>query len=94
MPWMMKAAMEARRGVTSCVMALNSPDTAWWELVDSPGVASEIRLLRPRVHFVAPLGIKQSSNARTNALVVFRPVPANKPTQIWQWNWVLPDGMD
>ena len=87
MPWMERAVEEAQARNTTVVMALISPSTKWWHWTVTENRADEVRLLRPRVQFVAPPGIKQSSNAHENCLVVFRRKPVEKPTTIWTWNW-------
>lgn len=87
-PWMEKAYAEVIGGDTTVVvvMALVSPSTKWWR--DWAMKASEIRLLGgKRVQFVAPEGVKQSSNARENCLIIFRPNPHNRKPDIWTWDW-------
>lgn len=88
MPWIEKAHIESARA--SCgvvvVVALCSPSTRWWACAEE--WATEIRLLRPRVQFEPPPGIKPSSNARENVAVVFRKKPACSPrARIWTWDW-------
>lgn len=87
-PWVQKAYKEAQKHAAAVVvvMALISPSTDWWR--DWAMKASEIRLLGgKRVQFKAPPGIKQSSNARENCLIIFRPNPHNLEPNIWTWDW-------
>jgi phage N-6-adenine-methyltransferase len=90
--WLRKAIEQVARkepadrlGTHIVVMGLVNPSTdAWsqWGLR-----ASEIRLLSPRVQFVAPFGVKQTSNPRENALFIFRYNPHRRPADIWTWKW-------
>ena len=88
-PWMERAYTEAQvmQAVSVVVvMALIAPSTKWWR--DWAMKACEIRLLGgKRIQFVAPEGVKQSSNARENCLIIFRPNPHNLPPRIWTWDW-------
>lgn len=88
-PWMQKARDEAERFETEkavmVVMGLVNPSTKVWN--DWGLRASEIRLLRPRVQFIAPPGVEQSSNMRENALFIFRWNPHRRPPDIWTWQW-------
>ena len=91
--WIAKAIREvdANPGCVALVMGTAAPSTAWWSMALAAG--AEIRLLAPRVQFIAPPGIKQSSNARENALVVLRsqvggnPVLRARRSNIWTWRW-------
>lgn len=91
--WVAKAVREVsqNQGCVALVMGTAAPSTAWWAAALNAG--AEIRLLAPRVQFIAPPGIKQSSNARENALVVIRsPVGGNdreraRREHIWTWRW-------
>lgn len=87
-PWMEKAHNEAQKHPSAVVvvMALIAPSAKWWR--DWAMKASEIRLLGGRrVQFVAPEGIEQSSNARENCLIIFRPNPYGRKPDIWTWDW-------
>ncbi len=91
--WVAKAVSEVSQnpGCVALVMGTAAPSTAWWAAALDAG--AEIRLLAPRVQFMAPPGIKQSSNARENALVIIRsPVGGDAKTRarrahIWTWRW-------
>ena len=86
LPWLEKAWREARKGGVVVVMGLAGCSTEWFDYCARN--CTEIRLLSPRVQFVAPPGIKQSSNARENALFVFRRTPRGWPgAHIWRWDW-------
>jgi phage N-6-adenine-methyltransferase len=87
-PWIDRAINQAlgERSVVACVLGLVSPSTAWW--AKAADRATEIRLLSPRMQFDPPPGVKRSSNARENALFVFRWKPAGAPqANIWTWRW-------
>jgi len=92
-PWMERAYVESQEYIDAVVvvMSLISPSTKWWR--DWAMKASEIRLLGgKRVQFVAPPGVKQSSNTRENCLIIFRPNPHNREPYIWTWAW--PEGKE
>lgn len=91
--WVAKAVSEVAQnpGCVALIMGTAAPSTAWWATALDAG--AEIRLLAPRVQFVAPPGIRQSSNARENALVIIRsPIGGDAKTRarrahIWTWRW-------
>lgn len=85
--WVDKAITEVSlvpHGV-ALVMGLVSPSSKWWARAEHAG--AEIRLLSPRVQFLPPPGIKASSNARENALLIFRSVEHRDSGKIWTWQW-------
>lgn len=91
-PWIDEAIKQtaATPGVVACVLGLVAPSTKWW--LKASVTAVEIRLLSPRIQFTPPPGIKRSSNARENALFVFRrkpcwPVQLAQHAHIWTWRW-------
>ena len=69
------------------MMVLVAPSTDWWNTWALK--ADEIIYLTPRVNFVAPPGIKQTSNNRDNALLVYRRVPdgmtGGARHMTWRW---------
>lgn len=87
--WVQKAIAEVGREPrsTAVLVGLVAPSTAWWRAAVAAG--AEIRLLSPRVQFVAPPGIKQTSNPRESALFIFRspPIGSLRPAHIWTWRW-------
>lgn len=88
--WVDKAIREvtARPGCVALVMGTAAPSTAWW--ARALGAGAEIRLLAPRVQFRPPPGIRPSSNAHENALLVLRsPLGGNEAARahIWTWRW-------
>jgi hypothetical protein len=87
--WVDKAIAEVARArhSTALLMALSAPSTEWWRRAVAAG--AEIRLLSPRPQFLPPPGVKRSSNARENALLIFRSPPAGgeRPAHIWSWRW-------
>jgi phage N-6-adenine-methyltransferase len=90
-PWMKKAARQAALDPSAivCVLGLCAPSSAWWW--DALHEASEVRLLAPRVQFEPPdPRIPRSSNARDNALFIFRGKQRSglqKPAHIETWRW-------
>jgi phage N-6-adenine-methyltransferase len=86
--WVAKAIAEVRGYPQSValVMALAAPSTRWWAAAIAAG--AEARLLAPRVQFLPPPGIRKSSNARENVLLIFRPQPrGGRPAHVWTWRW-------
>lgn len=89
--WMRRAYMESQKNTCALilVMALCAPSTLWWNTWARR--AREILVLSPRVPFIAPKGIKQSTNARENCLVVFDQSNAcqfrDRTAQIHTWMW-------
>lgn len=93
-PWMEKAYREAGMfNISVVVMARISPSAKWWR--NWALRSSEIRLLtngsRPdmpsRIQFVPPPGVKASTNAQENCLIIFRPNPHGLGPRIWTWDW-------
>lgn len=89
MPWCEKAHTEVQRDPTNLVVQIGlvSVSAAWWRFACTH--ASEIRLLSPRPQFVAPPGIKQTSNPRESVIIVWRKkTEVNPPpAYIWSWRW-------
>lgn len=88
--WMRRAYFESQKHTCKLilVMALCSPASLWHNTWARR--AREILLLAPRVPFIAPKGIKQSTNARENCLVVFDQHDYEKTrrtAQIHTWMW-------
>lgn len=88
--WLPMMHQQVAAGNVGCVigMALVAPSTDWWrEWVALK--ASEIVYLSPRVQFVAPEGVEQSSNNRDNCLVIYRNEPRFESTaprqSVWRW---------
>ncbi|HPU86312.1 MAG TPA: DNA N-6-adenine-methyltransferase [Candidatus Latescibacteria bacterium] len=69
------------------VMALVDPSTGWWAQWAMD--ADEIVFLRPRVQFVAPPGVRASSNTKPNCLLIYRPRPVNyyADPRFVNWDW-------
>ena len=86
--WVEKAAMEAEKfpHCDHVLIGLCAPSTKWWDL--SAQTCSEIRLLSPRPQFLPPVNsdIKPSSNARENAVFIWRGL-AQRQAHIWTWRW-------
>lgn len=91
--WVGKAVREVHAvpGCTALVMATAAPSTRWWAFALAWG--AEIRLLAPRPQFEPPPGIRKSSNARENALLIFRGLYGQAASvraagaHIWTWRW-------
>lgn len=83
--WVDKAITEVSLvpSATAILMVLASPSTKWWAQAEQNG--AEIRLLAPRVQFLPPPGIKPSSNARENALLIFRSEITESRIFTWRW---------
>jgi phage N-6-adenine-methyltransferase len=73
-PWLEKAYQEtqAHPSMTAVVLTHAGLGTRWFEKYES--LCSELWLLNPRIQFIAPEGIKQTSNPRDSILWVFRPL--------------------
>ncbi len=69
------------------VMLLNhDASTKWYKLALEN--ASEIRIMTgKRVQFVAPDGIKASSNSKAQCVIVFRKKQHSAPCHVWHWDW-------
>lgn len=86
LPWLKKAADESQCGVESLVLTHASHGSDWWQF--GMAHATECRLLKPRVQYKAPPGIKQTSNPRDGALWVFRSRWHRKTgAHVYVWNW-------
>ena len=88
-PWVEKAIEQtsvwANEDAVVCILGLIAPSSDWWKMVSC--YADEVRLIGgKRIQFIPPPGIKKSSNARENCLLVFsgKPEPAHK---IFTWDW-------
>ena len=83
--WVVKAVAEVQcsAGATAILILPCAPSTKWWDYAVNCG--AEIRLLSPRVQFVAPPGIAQTSNPRENALLIFRSGILESKTWTWRW---------
>ena len=90
-PWVTKAYDEAQKypDAVVVVMGLPSFSAKWWRELVLPK-ASEIRLLssKQRVQFVAPPGIKQTTNNRNNCIFVFRKKRRQTDAHVWNWDWM------
>lgn len=86
-PWFMRSFAEAQKFPSSVVvqMGLLSSSTDWAAWCDIN--ATEIRELRPRVNYIAPPGIDQTTNPRECAMYVFRRkvVKVRAHRFIWEW---------
>lgn len=88
-PWVQRAIDETNETPGSvAVMLLNhDASTGWYKLALEH--ASEIRIMTgKRVQFVAPDGIKASSNAKAQCVIVFRKKQHNAPCHLWHWDWM------
>ena len=92
MPWVQKAYAEAQKHPYAVVGVVGPLSAAKW-FVFCYEAAREIRILTPRIQFVAPPGLKQSSNSKDNVFIVFRyrspleDVVLNEDAIISVWNW-------
>jgi len=84
--WVWRAAEQLREGLrVACVLGPLSR-AKWFE--HAVDFAAEIRILTPRIQFIAPSGVTSSTNRTDNVLCVFRSLPQNhNPAHIWLWRW-------
>ena len=89
--WLAKAHVSAsQHGSLVVVLTPGDCSTGWFAKYAE--LASEVRLLNPRVKFVPPPGVKESSPEKGNALFVFRPgaemaLESDGDVKIWLWRW-------
>jgi phage N-6-adenine-methyltransferase len=86
--WHRKAFEEtAKHPVALCVVAgIPGASQEWYRFAST--YADEIIHLSPRVHYLAPWPIKQSSNNRESVLYVYRrKVVVDRPAVHTLWNW-------
>jgi len=86
--WLEKAHAEMLKGVASLVLSHEATSAAWaYEWIQK---ASAVWMLTPRIPFMAPPGIAQTSNPRGSMLLVFDPCitrPPGTPTPIYHFDW-------
>jgi len=88
LPWHQKAYEQAQRHPSGLVVMIGIPGASqgWYEYAQQH--ADEIVDLSPRVHFLAPWPLKQSSNNRESQLFIYRrKLVANRPATRTLWNW-------
>lgn len=88
LPWHVKAFEEAQDSAASLVVVIGIPGASqeWYRFAQTH--ADEIIDLSPRVHYLAPWPLKQSSNNRESMLFVYRRkvVPTRPATRtLWRW---------
>lgn len=88
LPWHEKAYAEAQKSPSAVVVVIGIPGASqeWYRFAQTH--ADEIIDLSPRVHFLAPWPLKQSSNNRESMLFVYRRkvVPTRPATRtLWRW---------
>ena len=88
LPWVEKAISEVQAGTAKKVVMLlpNASSTAWSDLCFR--YAKEVRLLRPRIKFIAPPGWEggKDSNRGDSMLAIFYKAMLRRP-KIHHWNW-------
>jgi len=90
-PWLWKAHEKTNGPDGICDVAVVithvSVATPWW--LDAMAHASEVWLPSPRVQFIAPEGVRQTSNPRDTAVWIFRRKPAGLSggacVRSWRW---------
>lgn len=88
LPWHQKAYAEAQKSSSAVVVVIGIPGASqeWYKFAQT--YADEIIDLSPRVHFLAPWPLKQSSNNRESMLFVYRrKVVPTRPATRTLWNW-------
>ena len=88
LPWHQKAHEESNCHPSCVVVVIGIPGASqeWYRFAQAH--ADEIIDLSPRVHFLAPWPLKQSSNNRESMLFVYRRkvVPTRPATRtLWRW---------
>lgn len=86
--WHKKAFEQAQNHASGLVVVIGIPGASqeWYKFAQTH--ADEIIDLSPRVHYLAPWPLKQSSNNRESMLFVYRRkvVPTRPATRtLWQW---------
>lgn len=88
LPWHEKAYAEAQKSPSAVVVVIGIPGASqeWYKFAQTH--ADEIIDLSPRVHYLAPWPLKQSSNNRESMLFVYRrKVVPTRPATRTLWNW-------
>lgn len=88
LPWHEKAFAQAQLHPSAIVVVIGIPGASqeWYKFAQT--YADEIIDLSPRVHYLAPWPLKQSSNNRESMLFVYRRkvVPTRPATRtLWRW---------
>lgn len=88
LPWHQKAFEQAQLHPSAVVVVIGIPGASqeWYRFAQTH--ADEIIDLSPRVHYLAPWPLKQSSNNRESMLFVYRrKVVPTRPATRTLWNW-------
>jgi hypothetical protein len=88
LPWHEKAYTEAKKSPSAVVVVIGIPGASqeWYRFAQTH--ADEIIDLSPRVHYLAPWPLKQSSNNRESMLFVYRrKVVPTRPATRTLWHW-------
>jgi phage N-6-adenine-methyltransferase len=85
MPWMKRAHDAAQRGGTAVVLSHASHTAQWARFAMQH--ATELWLPYPRIQFIAPVGVKQTSNTRDSMLWIFTPWGNHGKALIRDWAW-------
>ena len=89
--WHQKACEQAQRHPSGLVVMIGIPGASqgWYEYAQQ--YADEIVDLSPRVNFLAPWPIKQSTNTRESQLFIYRrKLVPTRPATRTLWNWKEP----
>ena len=88
-PWLQKAYEETQKhaNMTACVLTHAGLGTRWFDRYIHR--MDELWILNPRIQFIAPEGIKQTSNPRDSLLWVFRNScsPTSMSSRIFYKHW-------
>ena len=85
-PWCAKALREVEKDEAAVVVIISliSPSTGWWMKYATQ--AAVIRLIGGRrIQFRPAGGIRQSSNARENCILIFEHSSKNQTMYTWDW---------
>lgn len=86
--WVQRAIEQVNKypGAVAYMLLNNSADPVWYKTCVEH--ASEMRILiGGRIQFVAPEGVKVSSNSKSQVLIVFRKKQPSAPCHVWHWDW-------
>lgn len=86
--WCLKALNESRKGKTLVVALLPAATSEHWYHTMVFEAAHEVRLIRGRLKYTPPPGVKASSNKFGSAIAIYRPGPAPlRGADIYPWDW-------
>ena len=86
--WVNRAIQQVSDAPNLVVYMLLNHDASTKWYAEAIEHASEIRIMtHKRVQFVAPDGVKSSSNSKAQCVIVFRKKQPSAPCHVWHWDW-------